>query len=98
MCLQAVLVHTRELCVVDLLSSILYAHACLHACEMKTCRVKPMLHASTVKFKLSCTVVWIHVQVFLVPTYLRLVLFLAIFITGLNLCIFIHMYVAVTNI
>ena len=98
MCLQAVLVHTRELCVVGLLSSVLHAHACLHACEMKMCHVEPMLHTSSVKFKLTCTIVWIHVQVFLVLTCLLLVLFLAIFITGLNLRIYIHMYVAVTNI
>ena len=29
------LVHARELCMVDLTSSILCAHACLHVCEMK---------------------------------------------------------------
>ena len=34
-CIGTRLVHTRELCTVGLMSSILRAHAGLHACEMK---------------------------------------------------------------
>ena len=41
---------------VGLTSLILRAHAGLHACEMKTCRVMPLLHTCTIKFKLICTV------------------------------------------
>ena len=36
-----------------LTSSILRAHACLHARKMKIMYVEPMLHACSVKFKLS---------------------------------------------
>ena len=50
------LVHTRELCTVNLTSPILHAHAGLHTCEMKKCCVMPLLHAYSIKFKLICTV------------------------------------------
>ena len=52
------LVRTRVLCTRVSTSSIMQAHACLHACEMKSvsCRVEYMPHACLVKFKLSCTI------------------------------------------
>ena len=49
------LVCTRELCKAALMSPTLHAHAGLHVCERKnmSCGV-PLLHACSVKFKLSC--------------------------------------------
>ena len=50
------LVRTQELCMIGLTSPILRSHASLHACEIKTCHVVPLLYVCSVKFKLSCTV------------------------------------------
>ena len=44
------LVCTRELCTIGLMSSILCAHTCLHACKIK------YVSCQSVKFKLSCAV------------------------------------------